>query len=161
MLHLLLSALVGVALPEPPQQHPLVGHWAITVPTQIRGENGLPTPYSLNGHMAVVQVGDSLVATVTMDAIPGQAPRPEARVAGAKRDGTVHLMATNTATLAGNGELLSRPATTTYVLEAKGDELAGFLELEVAGVPGIPKRAITGKRVTAGGEDIRALGGRS
>jgi hypothetical protein len=138
---LLLAAILAT---QPP--HPLVGTWEISVPTMIRGDNG-PTSVVLSGRLTVDATADSLVASVAMNAIPGQ-PAPQAiRVAGVRRDGMVRLAASSSATLSGANGDMSREAKTTYVLDARNDQLSGEILIEVEGVPGIPPRQITGRRV--------------
>ncbi|MCC6245969.1 MAG: hypothetical protein IT353_24260 [Gemmatimonadaceae bacterium] len=149
-MHLLLALSLALSAPSfgAAQSHPLVGEWKIRVPTQVRGENGAPTPMTLNGTLTVAQQADSLVATITMDPVPGQPASPLRRMAAVRRSGVVRFASTTTATLRGGSDEMQREATTTYVLDVKDNQLVGSIELEIPGVPDIPPRAIAGTRAT-------------
>lgn len=149
-MRMLLSCCALLSLPlhaERVQTHPLVGQWTVSAPTQVRGENGLPTTITLKGKLEVAARGDSLLATLQMDAVPGQPPSKQLRMAAAQRAGAVHFVNVSTATLRGNGDELSRDATTTYTFEIKDNQLVGSISIDIPGVPDIPPRALSGSRV--------------
>jgi hypothetical protein len=144
------SLLALLALPVAPllQTHPLVGQWAIAIPTMIRGSNGLPTDIVHKGIMKVSLAGDSIVATVQMDPLPGVPARKEQRFVGPRSTGTVRLTTVTTATLVGNGDEMTRQATTTMVLTVKADSVSGTQQTEIPGIPDVPDRKVSGARVS-------------
>ncbi|MBL0939997.1 MAG: hypothetical protein IBJ03_13975 [Gemmatimonadaceae bacterium] len=147
--HLALAVLLSLPVFAEAQEHPLVGRWNLAIPAQVRGADGRPTRVQLKGKLEVSAVGDSLVAILDVEAVAGQPPRKQERMVSLRREGTMRFVNKSVASLAGNGELLTRPATATYEFDVTGDQLNGTMQLEVGGVPGIAPRTLTGTRVAS------------
>ena len=128
------------------QPHPIIGQWHVSIETLVPPDNGAPTTIYRKGLLSVAQAGDSLIATLALDSVPGL-PTPKAeRLAAQQRDGTVSFVKTAEASLSGNGDVLSRTAIITYAFEVQSQRLAGTMHIQLAGIPNIPPRAITGTR---------------
>ncbi len=58
------------------QQQPLVGEWSVSYTAGMRIENGVATPMTATGTLAVVAQGDSLIGTLTMNPTGDMPARP-------------------------------------------------------------------------------------
>lgn len=136
------------------QSHPLVGSWSITYPAGMRHENGVATPITGTGTLAVVLQGDSLVATLTPNPIEGQPTRPPTRMVAAMAGDDATFVSRGTATLNLGGETRTATSVSTYVLRATGDALEGTVTRRLEGVddlpmPPQPAQPLTGVRTKA------------
>lgn len=127
------------------QSHPLVGEWTLRVPTGVRGAAGTPVMVDRGGELAVEAVGDSLIATMTLAAV-GEVPRKSMRMASRRVAGKVAFLSESDARLSNGSDERSVRATSTYLLEAVGDSLAGVLSQEIPGIDGVPDRLFSGVR---------------
>ncbi len=144
----LIAALLLLPAALTAQSHPLVGNWNLSLPVGMRVENDEPTVIMGKGTMTVTAVGDSLIATLTMEPFEGRPPRPAARMAAKLAADTVAFSYASTATLNTNGEESTRKAVSTYRFEVDGDTLKGTIDRTIEGLDvtmGGPQ-PITGKR---------------
>jgi hypothetical protein len=151
---LLSAALLMFPLTISAQSHALVGSWSVRYPAGIRHENGVATPITGTGTFAVVQQGDSLVATLTPNPVEGQPTRPPVRMASVATAGEVTFVTRGTATLNMGGESRQATSVSTYVLRANGDTLEGTIERRLEGVDDLPlapqpAQPVTGTRIKA------------
>lgn len=129
------------------QAHPLVGRWNLSMPAPMRGADGKVSMVTRKSVMTVELAGDSLIATVRNEPLPGEPDSGDRRFAGIRNAGAVRLVHASTATLSGGSRDMSREASTIYVLDASGDKVTGTLTVEVPGIDGIPPRTVTGTLV--------------
>ena len=145
-----LSALLLVtplALAAQASAHPLVGTWTVVMPIGMRVENGEPTPIVGSGSLVVAAVGDSLIGTLTVQPPEGMPPRPATRMAAKAAPGAVTFISSGTAKINVNGSTSERAVTSSYRLEAVGNELKGTIDRRIEGVEEqLGTAAITGKR---------------
>ena len=141
-------ALATLAMPSlaRAQSHPLIGQWQISMETLVPPGTGGPSTIERKGQLSVAQAGDSLIATLTLEAVPWMPTPKVERLAALRGTGTVAFVKTADATMTGNGQMLARAAGITYALDVQDDRLVGSMRVKVEGIPDIPARPITGTR---------------
>ncbi len=132
------------------QASPFVGRWAVEITAGMRIENDEPTALRAKATLAIVETGDSLVATLTIEPNENVPPRPPARFAAAKVAGNaVTFVQRSEARLNANGEERTAWMVSTWALTVTGDALNGTVNREIEGGmgPGMPPQPVTGTRV--------------
>lgn len=129
------------------QAHPLVGDWSVSMAAGMKIENGEQTIIRNKGIMNVKVVGDSIIATLTMEPLEGRPARPPSRLAAKIAAGKTTFTAQREAQVNIGGEMQKVMATNTYVFEPSGDTLTGSLASEIPGMATMGAQPITGTRV--------------
>jgi hypothetical protein len=132
------------------QASPFVGRWAVEITAGMRIENDEPTPIRAKAMLAIVETGDSLVATLTVEPNANVPARPPARFAAAKvAGGAVTFVQRSEARVNMNGEERAVWMVSTWALTAAGDTIRGEVRREIEGGmgPGMPAQPVTGTRV--------------
>lgn len=132
------------------QSSPFVGKWAVEITAGMRVENEEVTPLRAKAMLAIVETGDSLVATLTVEPNANVPPRPPARFATAKVAGdAVTFTQRSEVRMNANGEERTAWMVSTWALRVTGDALSGDVRREVEGGmgPGMPAQPVTGTRV--------------
>jgi hypothetical protein len=148
----MIRSLIALAVAVAPhvvhaQSHPLVGDWSVSMAGGMKIENGEQTIMMNKGVMNVKVVGDSIIATLTMEPMEGRPVRPPSRLAAKVTMGKITFTAQREASVNIGGEMQKVVATNTYVFDPSGDTLAGSLSSEIPGVGGMGAQPITGTRV--------------
>ena len=115
-------------------QQELTGTWEITYAAGARIENGSRTVITAKGQLTIETQGDSLIATLVPDSLPGTPRRPPVRMTGPKSAAPYTFVAHTRANLNINGEQRETNATATWLLTVKGDSLTGTVEREIEGL---------------------------
>ncbi len=113
------------------QQSPLVGSWKITFPAGMRIEDGVATPIIATGSLTVQPAGDSLIANLATDPAPDMPARPAVRLAAKSGTGEATFIGHSKATINVNGQENEATVVSTWVLQAKGDSLAGTVQRKI------------------------------
>lgn len=129
------------------QAHPLIGQWNLSMPAPIRTADGQVSMVTRKSVMTVELAGDSLIATVRNEPLPGEPVTDDRRFSGLRSTGAVRLVRNSTAMLSGGGSDMAREALMTYLLDASGDKVTGTMSVEVPGIASIPPRTVTGTLV--------------
>lgn len=114
-------------------QQELAGTWEITYAAGARIENGIRTVITARGLFTVEAQGDSLIATLVPDSLPGIPRRPPLRMAAPKGPAPSTFIAHTKANINNNGEMREVNATATWLLMANGDSLTGSVERQIDG----------------------------
>lgn len=145
------AALVALApLSVQAQSSPLVGDWSVEITAGMRIENEEATPIRAKAKLSIALLGDSLVATLTIEPSADVAPRPPGRFAAAKTAAsTVNFTQRSEATLNTNGQETKATVISTWALTAEGDAIKGTVVREIEGMmgPGMPAQPVTGTRI--------------
>ncbi len=131
------------------QQPALVGMWEISYSAGARIENGFATEVRGTGVLMVTSQGDSLVATLVPNAVGDTPARPPAHMAAkAVKSGPVTFIAHSKAKFNFNGVEEEKTATSTWVLEARGDSLTGTVTRSIEGMENSaqPPKPVSGTR---------------
>lgn len=146
-----LTALVALApLSAQAQTSPLVGDWSVEITAGMRIENDEATPIRAKAKLSIVLLGDSLVATLTVEPNENVQARPPARFAAAKSaGGAASFKQRSEATLNTNGQETKATVISTWALTAQGDAISGTVAREIEGMmgPGMPAQPVTGTRI--------------
>lgn len=118
-------------------QTPLVGRWKVTYPAGARVENGVQSPIMGSGMLRIEARGDSLVGELVADAIPELPATGPTRMAARAATGPVPLVSTVLGFVEDNGERHAVTVRSTWLLEARGDSIAGTLSHAVEGAAGM------------------------
>ena len=132
------------------QASPFVGKWAVEITAGMRIEDGEPTPIRAKATLAIVETGDSLVATLTVEPNENVPPRPPARFAAAKVAGNaVTFLQRSEARLNANGEERTAWMVSTWALTVSGNAISGDVRREIEGGmgPSMPAQPLSGTRV--------------
>lgn len=142
----LFMALVPGALAA--QQSPLAGTWQVHFQAGMRIEDGEATPIFANGTLTVQPAADSLIGTLTTDPAPDMPARPPVRLAARSSTGAATFIAHSKATINVNGSESEANVVSTWVLQAKGDSLAGTVTRTIDSPHAGPQepRPVTGVR---------------
>jgi hypothetical protein len=129
------------------QSHPLVGEWDLSYSGGFRIENGERVPLTMKGTLSVKLQGDSLVAILTPIPQEGVPPRPPARLAAKRVDGTVTFVYKSEAVVNLGGTESKRTAISTYAMQAAADAITGTVQRTIEGLdfPATPE-PVTGTR---------------
>jgi hypothetical protein len=132
------------------QASPFVGKWAVEITAGMLIENGEPTPIRAKATIAIVEAGDSLLATLDVEPNENVPPRPPARFAAAKIAGnTSTFIQRSEARINTNGEEQTMWMVSTWTLTVSGNAITGDVRREIEGGmgPGMPAQPVTGTRV--------------
>ena len=127
MLILLVGSTLVVA-PLAAQGHALEGTWNLSYPAGARVEPDGPETIMGKAELEVSAKGDSLIGTLTPEAVAGMPARPPARLAGLAREGKVTFVVRSKAQLHLNGEAREVTVVSTWIISANGDALSGTVE---------------------------------
>lgn len=151
MLGTVVALTLGVGARGAAQAAPIVGKWQVELQAGMRIEDGVPTPIRAKGLLTVVEVGDSLVATLKMDPNPDLPPRPESRFAAARQTGaSVTFVQHSQAQLSTNDESPRTVAVvSTWRLTVAGSAFSGTIARAIEGMDAsmMPEAPVTGTRV--------------
>ncbi len=131
------------------QGHPLVGTWKVEFAVGMRMENGVGTAMMGSGTLTVASAGDSLIATISREAVEGIPARPPARMAAKATGPTVVFEQRSEARLNTNGEEMVREALTEWTLTANGDAVTGTMKRSIPGLdlPDMGAQPVKGTRM--------------
>lgn len=132
------------------QSSPLVGDWSVEITAGMRIENDEATPIRAKAKLSIALVGDSLVATLTVEPSADVAPRPPGRFAAARTAAnTVNFTQRSEATLNNNGQETKATVISSWSLTADGDAIKGTVSRAIEGMmgPGMPAQPVTGTRI--------------
>lgn len=145
------AALLALApLSARAQSSSLVGDWSIDLTVGMRIENEEATPIRAKAKLSIALLGDSLVATLTVEPTADVAPRPPARFAAAKTAANaVNFTQRSEATLNANGQETKATVISTWALTADGDAIKGTVSREIEGMmaPPMPAQPVSGTRI--------------
>lgn len=132
------------------QSSPLIGDWSVEVTAGMRIEDGEPTAIRAKAKLSIVEAGDSLVATLTMEPNPEIGTRPPARFATAKVMGNAAtFVQRGQARMNLNGEESTVTSISTWSLKAEGDAISGTVARAIEGMemPAMPAQPVSGTRI--------------
>lgn len=113
----------------------LVGTWKVSYAAGTQISDGERTTIFGGGILAVESKGDSLVATLTPDSMPGMPKRPPVRMTALASEVPAKFVAHTKATINQNGDIHEANATSTWSLAVRGDSLSGTVSRTIEGLP--------------------------
>ena len=143
------------------QSHPLIGRWTMVVPSPMLSNRGSEPveAVDMDALMDVKADGDSLIATLTFAAPPGQAPREPLRLAGTNKAGQMELSVSTPSTVVTHDRQVStRMIIQTLVLDLQGDTINGELVRTLNGQVANPRIFVRGTRAIKELNEFGALG---